>query len=298
MIRTLPSQAETAHGGRSGQTVRVSHDVLTRPAREPDRTVSLGPAPHQVYDVWLAPGAQVTVVLVHGGFWRQEWDRTHLRATAEALAGAGYAVALPEYRRTGMPGGIWPGPGEDVAAALTAIRADRLLPGPTVLVGHSAGGHLAVWLLHRAEAAGVLGAVSLAGCLDLRLVGRLGLDDGAADALMGGTSWREEPALDADPIDLGPTAAPTRLLHGTADEQVPLEVSRSWLATAGTAGRDTLRVLDGTDHFDLIDPRSSAWPVLLDELRALTGREPAVAAEAARQPTPPTAEPEPAGGAS
>lgn len=229
-----------------------------------------------MYDVWLAPAAEVTVVLVHGGFWRADWDRSHLRPAAEALAGHGYAVAVPEYRRTGMPGGTWPGPGDDVAAALAAIRGDDALPAPTVLVGHSAGGHLAVWLLHRPEALGVLGAVSLAGCLDLRMVGRLGLDDGAADALMGRPGWRDDPGLGADPVDLGPTPAPVRLLHGTLDAQVPLAVSQSWMDTVGTEGRDALVVLEDADHFDLIDPRSSAWSVLLRELDALAGRRPAV----------------------
>lgn len=250
----------------------MARDILTRPAREPDRAVAFGSAPHEVYDVWLAPAAQATIVLVHGGFWRVEWDRSHLRATAAALAEAGWSVALPEYRRTGMPGGTWPSPGEDLAAALAAIRADGAgLPEPVVLVGHSAGGHLAVWLLHHPESVGVLGAVSLAGCLDLRLVGRLGLDDGAADDLMGRSDWHEQPDLGADPIDLGPTPVPTHLVHGTADTLVPLAVSESWWSAVGTPGRDTLTVVDGADHFDLLDPQTPAWPVLLDRVRDLAG---------------------------
>lgn len=272
MLGTLPRASGGAQRGRSVQTVVVPRDVLTRPARDPDRTVTHGPGPHELYDVWLAPAAQVTVVLVHGGFWRAEWDRTHLRATAEALAGQGYAVALPEYRRSGMTGGTWPGPGTDLATALVAIRHDGALPDPTVLVGHSAGGHLAVWLLHRPEAAGVLGAVSLAGCLDLRMVGRLGLDDGAADDLMGGDAWVDEDFLGADPIDLGPAPAPVHLVHGRADELVPLAVSESWMTRCGTAGRDSLTVLDEADHFDLVDPASAAWPTVLDRLAALAAR--------------------------
>lgn len=261
----------------------MSRDVLTRPARDPDRTVTLGPQAHQVYDVWLAPAtrtteagapqAGVTVVLVHGGFWRAEWDRTHLRPMAQALADAGYAVALPEYRRTGMPGGSWPGPGVDLATALAAIRADEGLPTPTVLVGHSAGGHLATWLVHHPEAVGVLGAVSLAGCLDLRMVGRLGLDDGAADALMGGSAWRDEEHLGADPMDLGPTPVPLRIVHGSADEWVPVEVSESWMVRCGTPGRDALTVLAGADHFDLIDPAAPTWDTVLAQIAALGAQE-------------------------
>lgn len=268
--------------------VPVSRDVLTRPAREPDRTTTFGTGT-ELYDVWAPrPGTtglatvtsattspattpeQATVVLVHGGFWRAQWDRAHLRPLAAALADAGLTVALPEYRRTGMPGGTWPGPGQDLARALAAIRADDTLPAPTVLVGHSAGGHLAVWLLHHPEAAGVLGAVSLAGCLDLRMVGRLGLDEGAADDLMGRTDWSGEPFLDADPIDLGPTPSPVSAMHGRDDEQVPLAVSQSWMTHCGTTGRDALTVLEDRDHFDLIDPASPAWPSVLAEITRLS----------------------------
>lgn len=252
----------------------MSRDVLNRPARDPDRTVRFGPAPLLEYDVWSAPRAGVTVVLIHGGFWRAEWDRTHLRSMAAALADAGFTVALPEYHRTGMPGGSWPGPGDDVAMAMDAIRADAQLPRRVVVVGHSAGGHLAVWLLHQGEAAGVIGAVSLAGCLDLRMVGRLGLGDGAAHALMGSSDWVTEPSLLADPCDLGPTPVPVRLVHGRADAQVPLAVSESWMARCGTLSRDALLVLDEADHFDLIDPESSAWPSTLEQITILAGDEP------------------------
>lgn len=260
--------------------VLVSRDVLTRASREPDRTVTFGPGTTDLYDVWLTQpgpataeevaGVGVTVVLVHGGFWRAQWDRAHLRPMATALADSGLAVALPEYRRTGMPGGTWPGPGADLAEALAAIRADDTLPEPTLLVGHSAGGQLAVWLLHRPEAVGLLGAVSLAGCLDLRMVGRLGLDDGAADDLMGGTGWREDTFLGADPIDLGPTPSPVALLHGQADQQVPLAVSESWMARCGRPGRDTLTLLEDTDHFDLIDPETPAWATVRQSIVELS----------------------------
>lgn len=250
----------------------MTRDVLTRPAREPDRTVTTGPGPTQRYDVWLGADAAVTVFLVHGGFWRAEWDRTHLRPLAAHLAERGHTVVLPEFRRTGMPGGTWPGPGEDVAQALAAVRADEELPDPVLLVGHSAGGHLAVWLLHRPEAAGVLGAVSLAGCLDLRMVGRLGLDDGAADALMGGAAgWVDAPFLGADPVDLGPTPAPVQVLHGHDDTLVPAAVSRSWFGHCGTPHRDRLVLLDRCEHFDLIDPDSVAFPAVTQAIGALTG---------------------------
>lgn len=255
--------------------------VLDRPAPGPDAVLTYGAAPHQLVDLYL-PSAPPPgwVVLVHGGFWRAAWDRTHLRPLADALRALGYAVALVEYGRTGMAGGGWPGTFEDVAAALTTVRGHVGDDGPpVVLVGHSAGGHLAAWLLHQraaAPAAGrpdVVGAVSLAGCLDLTLVAEAGLDDGAGVELLGGRPQDVPDRLAAaDPVLLGPTPAPLVVVHGDADEQVPLEVAHAWWAAAGTPGRDRLLVLEGVGHFPLIDPRAPAFAVLTDETGGLLTR--------------------------
>src|SRR5690606_5506800 len=143
----------------------------------PSRTVPYGPAPHQVYEVHQPAGdPRAWVVLIHGGFWRAEWDRVHLRPLAASLTEEGYAVALVEYVRSGMPGGGWPATGAAVARAVTTVGRVEAGRRPVVLVGHSAGGHLAVWALHQVASGaaalvpGLAGAVSLAGCLDLDLV--------------------------------------------------------------------------------------------------------------------------------
>lgn len=246
-------------------------DILSADGPAPARTARYGPAAHQVYDVFEPDGApRAWLVLVHGGFWREAWDRTHLRPLAGALTDRGYAVALVEYARSGMPGGGWPTTGEDVAAALAAVRRDEVGDLPVVLVGHSAGGHLAVWTLHRPEARGVTGAVSLAGCLDLHLVHELGLGDGAAEALLGSTP-ATAPATwaGADPTRLGRAPYPVVVLHGDQDEQVPLAVARSWWEQARTPGRDLVEVLPGTSHFPVIDPRHPSHDCLLAGLRAL-----------------------------
>jgi len=224
-----------------------------------------------VYDVRLPEGSALgcTVVLVHGGFWRPEYDRAHATQQAHAFAASGFHVAVVEYRRAPHAG--WADMSQDVRAALAAVRADADLPGPTVLVGHSAGGHLVAWLLHQPEARGVLGAVSLAGCVDLLLVDRLNLDDGAARDLLGC-----EPATDpdawsaADPAQLGIPPAPVVLLHGTQDERVPLEVSQAYADRfPAPDGRATLWVLEGCTHFDLIDPASPHFATTIDAVRRL-----------------------------
>lgn len=258
----------------------VDRSVLSAPGPEPARTERYGPAAHQVYEVHRRGSAppRAWVVLVHGGFWRAEWDRTHLRHLAAALAGQGYAVALVEYARSGMPGGGWAATAADVRAALGAVRAREVGAGtdaaPVVLVGHSAGGHLAVWALHQPEAAGVRGAVSLAGCLDLHLVASLGLDDDAAGDLLGGPP-ESDPATwsGADPARRGRAPYPVIAVHGDADEKVPLDVARSWWRQAGVPGRDRLVVLGGVTHFPLIDPGSPCFPVLVAQVEALLGAD-------------------------
>lgn len=242
-------------------------EVLSRPAPPPDLTLVYGPHACHLIDVRLPAVAPAgLVVLLHGGFWRSEYDRTHTGPMTSALAAAGYVVAIPEYRRTsssppdGDAGG-WPGTFDDVAAALDAVPG-LLSPyssAPPVVVGHSAGGHLALWAATRPSAR-MRAVVSLAGCANLTMCSRLGLDEGATDLLMGGTPDEvPDRYAAADPALLPPPATPVTLLHGTADDRVPIEVSRSYATRAGAP----LRELPGVDHFALIDPLSTAWAQVL-----------------------------------
>lgn len=230
-----------------------------------------------MYDVRL-PAADtalgVTVVVVHGGFWRAAFDRAHAGPMADSLAENGFHVTVPEYRRTGMPGGGWPGTFDDVRAALAAIRADDELPLPTVLVGHSAGGQLAAWLLSQSEGAGTLGLVSLAGCVDLTVTADLGLGNGAAEVLMGGlpVDLDERYAL-ADPARLAPAPAPVHLIHAQDDVNVPLAVSQSYQTICASRGVTVpLTVIAAGGHFVVIDPEDPAFASVLDAVRALAGR--------------------------
>ncbi len=237
-----------------------SREVLTRPSPPPDLTLTYGPLPDHVIDVRLPSRVPAPVVVIlHGGFWRAAYDRTHLGPLASTLASAGYVAVTPEYRRTGGGGG-WPETFDDVLASLTALPGSYA-SGPPVLMGHSAGGHLALWAATRGIA--LRGVVSLAGCADLTLCARLDLDDGAAKLLLGG-SPDEVPGryAAADPALLPAPPAPVTVLHGTADDRVPVEVSRSYASRTGAY----LRTLPGIGHFALIDPLSPAWPIVLDAL--------------------------------
>lgn len=259
----------------------MSRDVLSRPAAGPDHSVRYGEHADHVADVWLPSSAARTrpgpgtslVIFLHGGFWRHAYDRTHARPLAVALAAAGHVVALPEYRRTGAPGGGWPGTLDDVAAAVRRVPelvAQRLGASPRTVVigGHSAGGHLALWAaagLVR-EGATLHGVMALAPVADLCAAYRLDLDRGAVAALLGGgPDVVPERFAVADPMALVPIGAPLTVIHGDRDVQVPLAQSRAFAAAARTAG-DRVRLLEHpeTDHFDLIDPKSRVWPEIAD----------------------------------
>ncbi len=279
-------------------SARDPRDVLTRTAPGPDRVLSYGPNADQVIDLRLPGGTIVTagprplVVVVHGGFWRAAYDRAHAGPQAAALAAEGYVVAVPEYRRVGGRDGGWPGTFDD-----TAAWNDRLLDliveemGPdaidvdrVVLLGHSAGGHLALWsasrhLLpatsrwHRSTPLALRGVITLAAVANLTLAAELGLDDDATAALMGGGPDVEpDRYLQADPARLLPSGTPTVLVHGRADENVPVEQSRDYARRARAADAEIeVLELEGTGHFELIDPLSAAWPTVIGALRTVLG---------------------------
>ncbi|WKU45635.1 alpha/beta hydrolase [Streptomyces sp. VNUA116] len=227
------------------------------PCAPPDATVPYGPHPSQVIDLHLpaGPPAGIRVTLLHGGFWREAYDRRHLAPLAAALAARGIEVALAEYRRVGAGGGGgWPQTYED---AVRATQVHGSGPARHVLVGHSAGGHLA--LCAASGAAGVDAVIAVAPVADLARARALGLSGGAVEEFLGGGHHPE-----ADPVLRGPARVPVTILHGTADPDVPLELSRSYAAAAGS--NVTLRVLPGTGHYAAVTPGTAAYETLLAAL--------------------------------
>lgn len=268
--------------------MRDPREVLTRPA-EPGVTIAYGEHEDQVVELFQPKGEpRATVVALHGGFWRQAFDRTHLRPFCHGLASAGYAVVAPEYRRSGGAGG-WPHTFDDVMAALELLDDELtehdIAPDDIILTGHSAGGHLALlaattdWTrpdptITPTRRPGnvaiefeprLRGVIPLAPVADLARCHAENLGDGAAAALMGGgpDDLPKEYAA-ADPMR-HTVPVPVMIVHGDADDRVPVEMSRDYAVQHGA----TLRELPGYGHFELIDPLSAAWPTVLaaiDEL--------------------------------
>ncbi|MDM4721764.1 alpha/beta hydrolase [Micromonospora sp. WMMA1363] len=254
--------------------------VLSRPAPAPEVTVAYGDHPDQVADLRRPAGtgpARPLVVVVHGGFWRATYDRRHTGPMSSALAALGHPVAQLEYRRTGQPGGGWPGTLTDVLAGVTALPhlAAEAMPGqvttgPPILVGHSAGGHLALYAAATAPAT-VAAVLALAPVSDLAAAYRLGLDSGAVAALLGGGPADVPDRYAAcDPRRLVPMRSRIVVMHGTLDRQVPVGMSREFVTAAQAAGSDIRLIeLPFCEHFGLIDPESAAWPDVATALRSL-----------------------------
>jgi acetyl esterase/lipase len=238
-------------------------------------TVSYGDHPSQTMDRWevrAADGAPAPIaVLLHGGWWRDRYGADLMDPLARDLAGAGWAVWNVEYRRTGADGGGWPRTLDDVGDALelvadTAAREpDRFDASRVVAVGHSAGGHLA--LLGAATGRSpVTSVVALAPVTDLERSDRAGLGEGAVTPFLGADPSAELYAS-SSPLHRVPVGVPLLVVHGDADQRVPVEHSRDYVAAARAAGDSVVyHEVAGADHFAVIDPAHPAWRGVRDHL--------------------------------
>lgn len=243
---------------------------------------------HAFADLWLpaGDGAVPVVILVHGGFWRQQYALDLMDGLAASLADAGYAAWNIEYRRVGGGGGF-PETFDDVAAAVDHLALlgrergrGRLDLDRVAVVGHSAGGHLAAWVASRhVLPAGGPGAdpsvrpvvaFPQAGVLDLVSCAEDGVGGTACpDLLGGGPDEAPERYAVASPRALLPLGVPVIAIHGSRDDIVPPAQSERYVASAVAAGDPAELVsVVGADHFDVIDPGHESWQVVLDRLPA------------------------------
>lgn len=252
------------------------------------RTFSYGAARSQRADLYLprGPGPHPAIVLIHGGSWTDRYGRVVMRGLAGDLLRRGWAVWNIEYRRVGGGGG-WPVTFADVAAAidyLPQVGAPLDLSGGITVMGHSAGGHLALWAAGREHLPdGAPGSLDGASPVRVaRVIAQAGVCDlagayrrwrgGAVLGLMGGPPEDlPERYAAADPMSLLPLGMPALLVHGTLDQTVSIELARNYERAARGAGTEVELVeIPGAAgrHRAHIDPRGQAWAAVTSRLHA------------------------------
>lgn len=251
----------------------MSDDILTLKPPPADARLAYGSDPNQFVDLRLPPARNKhttpwpLVINIHGGYWRAKYNLDHAGHLCAALAAMGVATANLEFRRVGNDGGGWPGTFSDVRSAyqflLQNASRHNLDTRRVVVMGHSAGGQLALCLA--AHEPSVSHVISLAGVVDLKRAYQLHLSNDAVVEFLHGTP-KEVPDhyREADPMELSLPEARQWLIHGTADDVVPADFSRDYVAAkrkrAGKEKED-VQLLEIADagHFDVIDPRTPTW---------------------------------------
>ncbi|MCM3569571.1 S9 family peptidase [Neobacillus mesonae] len=265
------------------------------------KRISYGSNENQFGDLRIPEGEGPfpVAIVIHGGFWRAGLSLNLMNPFAESLTAMGIAVWNIEYRRVGQEGGGWPGTFQDVSSAVEFVRTlSENYPldlSRVVTIGHSAGGHLALWAAarHRLPKESILGnfenplpikgVISLAGVNDLALMCEVHqlrekiskISDNPTRDLMGGT-MEDVPFRyhEGSPIELLPIGVPMDLIHGSLDINVPIGISESFAKAAKSAGDHVrLKALPYSEHFKLIDPDTEEWSVVFESILSIINQE-------------------------
>ncbi len=254
-----------------------------------DKRIAYGDDQFQFADLRLpeGPGPHPVVILIHGGCWLAEYDIVHSGKLAQGFARNGIATWSLEYRRVGNDGGAWPGTFQDIAKGadhLLEVAEEYSLDTSRIIVsGHSAGGHLALWLAARKKIMNnplftsknpvpLKGVLALAPAADLVFLHESGVCGNVVDGLMHGSpiEFPERYAIASIP-EMVPLDLPQILVIGRYDKNWR-KVGYRYLEVARGAG-DQVDVIDAPEsgHFEMIDPDSSTWPMVLGAARELLG---------------------------
>lgn len=283
--------------GQAAPTATLSYrDLLARRIPLADRRIAYGPGASQFGELWLpaAGRRRGVIVVIHGGCWRSDLPGLELmNAAADDLRRRGFAVWNIEYRRLGATGGGYPETFEDVALGLDYLRvlsrSDHLDLGHVVVLGHSAGGHLALWAaarprlpvgssLRQPRPLRVAGVITLAGINDLAAYHADGPDACGGPSTIDQLVGAEHRTLadryaDTSPAAMLPLGVPQTVVSGELDPIVPARFGHAYAQRATAAGDSVREVTEpGAGHFELIDPRSSAWNSVVRETRRLARR--------------------------
>ena len=279
MAEPSPPPPEAAH------RLMTWPDLLGRPRPQPTATIRYGADPLQVADIWLpsGPGRHPVVLMVHGGCWQTDIaDRNIMNWIAEDLRRRGIAVWNIDYRGVDRPGGGYPGTFQDAAAAADALRDHaaryRLDLAHLVAIGHSAGGHLALWLagrprlpqgspLRAGRPLAIHEVISLGGLPDLEEAARS--ENGCGGEVIGRLTAGH--FADTSVPRLAPLGVKQVLINGSQDRIIPVAYAEGYAAPMRAAGDDVrVRMIDRTGHVELVAPETAAWTAAVEEIeRAL-----------------------------
>ncbi|HEX5075392.1 MAG TPA: alpha/beta hydrolase [Gemmatimonadaceae bacterium] len=280
-----PDTAKTAK-------LMTPQDLASLPTQPPDQRIAYGTDSSQYGELRVptGPGPHPVVVLVHGGCFKAAYAQaSYFGQMGDALEAKGIATWNIEYRRLGEPGSGWPGTYLDVAHGVDHLRAIasryQLDLRRVVIVGHSAGGHLAMWAAARsrvpkgsaiyvANPLPVRGVVDLAGPLDMtahirEYEGLCG--DSVITTLLGGTPAAvPDRYAQASPMALLPLGVPQVIAIGTYEDFVPRELVDAYVGAATKAG-DSVRTLvfPGAGHFEIASASQWTWSRIETAIRAL-----------------------------
>lgn len=266
-----------------------AREAFALPQPEPDAVIRYGGEPRQFGELRLPAGKGPfgVAVIIHGGCWLSAYDQGYMAAFSEAVTELGWATWTIGYRRVGELGGGWPNTFLDAAAAvdfLPELAGSQPLDADRVIaVGHSAGGHLALWLAGRArltESSPLFrpdphpmdGVLALAAAADLEYLSEQQTCGDAATLLMDGTPV-ERPGRYADgsPMNLLPLDTPQILVNGELDETWSAPADRYFDAAKGAGDPIERSIMPGAGHFELVVPDSPNWRVVREALVELMG---------------------------
>jgi acetyl esterase/lipase len=266
-------------------------DLLDRPKPRADRTIAYGSDPLQHVDLWLPTGKGPfpTVLMIHGGCWQTDIATADIMNwIADDLRKRGIAVWNVEYRGVDRPGGGYPGTFADVAAAADTLKSSAktyaLDTSRIVAVGHSAGGHLALWSaardklprsapFYRTHPLPIAAAISLGGLPDLEAArvppGNTCGSEAVAKLVGTASAGRPDVYADTSPARMAPPSAEITLINGAEDRIAPPVFAQAYQARMTAVGKAVERVtIPASGHVELISPETAAWAATVAKIEA------------------------------